>query len=151
MIAFFVLSFIAFMIKKVVPMFLWAKIIGIYDPTEESANVRVVLAGDCKFKDKESYSKLEGDMTELYSELSRKYSNKLNKRQMTQSVNSTLANGFKGPQNLSNKLRDVEKESSDLERSFVSGKISEDEYHKLKSSIDSRKVQLETLFDLING
>ena len=76
MIAFFVLSLIFFEIKKIVPIFLWSKIIGVYDPTEESANVRVVLAGDCKFKDKDSYSKLEGDMTEMYSELSRKYENK---------------------------------------------------------------------------
>jgi hypothetical protein len=85
-IAFFVLSLIFFEIKKIVPIFLWAKIIGVYDPTEESANVRVVLAGDCKFKDKESYSKLEGDMTEMYSELSRKYGNKLDKRQLANSV-----------------------------------------------------------------
>ncbi len=150
-IAFFVLSFIFFMIKKVVPMFMWGKIIGIYDPTEESANVRVVLSGDCKFKDKESYSKLEGDMTELYSELSRRYANKLNKRQMVQNVNGVLAAGAKGSQGITNKLKDAEKESADLERNFVAGKISEDEYKRLKTSIEAKKAQLETLFDLLNG
>jgi hypothetical protein len=146
-----VLSFIFFMIKKVVPMFMWGKIIGIYDPTEESANVRVVLSGDCKFKDKESYSKLEGDMTELYSELSRRYANKLNKRQMVQNVNGVLAAGAKGSQGITNKLKDAEKESADLERNFVAGKISEDEYKRLKTSIEAKKAQLETLFDLLNG
>ena len=91
MIAFFVLAFVFFEIKRIVPIFLWAKIIGVYDPTEQSANVRVVLAGDCKFKDKDSYSKLEGDMTEMYSELSRRYGNKLNKRQLANDVSASLS------------------------------------------------------------
>ncbi len=145
----FVLAFIFFMIKKIVPMYLWAKIIGVYDPTEQSANVRIVIAGDCKFKDKDSYAKLESDMTELYSELSRKYGNKLDKRQISQSVTSTLGAG--SLHNLNSKLRDAEKESADLERNFVAGKISEDQYKSLKSSIEAKKAQLETLFDLING
>lgn len=151
MIAFFVLSLIFFEIKKIVPIFLWAKIIGVYDPTEESANVRVVLAGDCKFKDKDSYSKLEGDMTEMYSELSRKYGNKLDKRQLANSVSSSLSMGPQGSTKLNNKLRDIEKESADLERNFVAGKISEDEYKKMKAQIEAKRQQLDTLFDLING
>lgn len=151
MIAFFVLSLIFFEIKKIVPIFLWAKIIGVYDPTEESANVRVVLAGDCKFKDKDSYSKLEGDMTEMYSELSRKYGNKLDKRQLANSVSSSLSMGPQGSIKLNNKLRDIEKESADLERNFVAGKISEDEYKKMKAQIEAKRSQLDTLFDLVNG
>ncbi|MCL4397194.1 hypothetical protein M1494_02505 [Candidatus Parvarchaeota archaeon] len=151
MIAFFVLSLIFFEIKKIVPIFLWAKIIGVYDPTEESANVRVVLAGDCKFKDKDSYSKLEGDMTEMYSELSRKYGNKLDKRQLANSVSSSLSMGPQGSMKLNNKLRDIEKESADLERNFVAGKISEDEYKKMKAQIEAKRSQLDTLFDLVNG
>ncbi|MGC8533078.1 MAG: hypothetical protein ACP5MV_00375 [Candidatus Parvarchaeum sp.] len=151
MIAFFVLSLMFFEIKKIVPIFLWAKIIGVYDPTEESANVRVVLAGDCKFKDKDSYSKLEGDMTEMYSELSRKYGNKLDKRQLANSVSSSLSMGPQGSTKLNNKLRDIEKESADLERNFVAGKISEDEYKKMKAQIEAKRQQLDTLFDLING
>ncbi|MCL4361896.1 MAG: hypothetical protein OH338_02170 [Candidatus Parvarchaeota archaeon] len=151
MIAFFVLSLLFFEIKKIVPIFLWAKIIGVYDPTEESANVRVVLAGDCKFKDKDSYSKLEGDMTEMYSELSRKYGNKLDKRQLANSVSSSLSMGPQGSTKLNNKLRDIEKESADLERNFVAGKISEDEYKKMKAQIEAKRQQLDTLFDLING
>lgn len=147
----FVLALIFLMLKEVVPIFLWSKIIGIYDPTEESANVRVVLAGDCQFKDKDSYANLENDMTELYSELSRRYANKLNKRQVATSVNSAFSLGSRGSQNLSNKLRDAEKESADLERSFVAGKISEDQYKDLKAKIEARKAQLETVFDLING
>ncbi len=150
-IAFFVLSLIFFEIKKIVPIFLWAKIIGVYDPTEESANVRVVLAGDCKFKDKESYSKLEGDMTEMYSELSRKYGNKLDKRQLANSVSSSLSMGPQGSMKLNNKLREIEKESADLERNFVAGKISQEEYNKMKAQIEAKRAQLDTLFDLING
>ena len=150
-IAFFVLSLIFFEIKKIVPIFLWAKIIGVYDPTEESANVRVVLAGDCKFKDKESYSKLEGDMTEMYSELSRKYGNKLDKRQLSNSVSSSLSMGPQGSMKLNNKLREIEKESADLERNFVAGKISQEEYNKMKAQIEAKRAQLDTLFDLING
>jgi hypothetical protein len=150
-IAFFVLSLIFFEIKKIVPIFLWAKIIGVYDPTEESANVRVVLAGDCKFKDKDSYSKLEGDMTEMYSELSRKYGNKLDKRQLADSVSSSLSMGPQGSVKLNNKLREIEKESADLERNFVAGKISEDEYKKMKTQIEAKRAQLDTLFDLVNG
>ena len=150
-VAFFALSLIFFEIKKIVPIFLWAKIIGVYDPTEESANVRVVLAGDCKFKDKDSYSKLEGDMTEMYSELSRKYGNKLDKRQLANSVSSSLSMGPQGSMKLNNKLRDIEKESADLERNFVSGKISQEEYNKMKAQIEAKRAQLDTLFDLING
>ncbi|EEZ93187.1 MAG: hypothetical protein BJBARM4_0109 [Candidatus Parvarchaeum acidiphilum ARMAN-4] len=151
MIAFFVLALLFFEIKKIVPIFLWAKIIGVYDPTEESANVRVVLAGDCKFKDKDSYSKLEGDMTEMYSELSRKYGNKLDKRQLANNVSNSLSMGPQGSTKLNTKLREIEKESADLERNFVSGKISEDEYKKMKAQIEAKRAQLDTLFDLING
>ena len=151
MIAFFVLAFVFFEIKKIVPIFLWAKIIGVYDPTEQSANVRVVLAGDCKFKDKDSYSKLEGDMTEMYSELSRRYGNKLNKRQLANDVSASLSMGPQGSMKLNNKLREIEKESADLERNFVAGKISEGEYQKMKTQIEARREQLDTLFDLVNG
>jgi hypothetical protein len=151
MILFFVLALIFFEIKKIVPIFLWAKIVGVYDPTEQSANVRMVLAGDCKFKDKDSYSKLEGDMTEMYSELSRKYGNKLDKRQLSNTVSSSLSMGPQGSMKLNTKLREIEKESADLERNFVAGKISEDEYKKMKAQIETKRQQLDTLFDLING
>lgn len=144
----FVLALIFFMIKKVVPMYVWAKIIGVYDPTEESANVRIVIAGDCKFKDKDSYAKLESDMTELYSEISRRYSNKLDKRQMSASVSGFIGSG--GVNGLTSKLKSIEKESADLERNFVAGKISEEQYKTLKASIEMKKAQLETLFDLVN-
>ncbi len=150
-IAFFVLALIFFEIKRIVPIFLWAKIVGIYDPTEQSANIRMVLAGDCKFKDKDSYSKLEGDMTEMYSEFSRKYGNKLDKKQLSNSVSSSLSMGPQGSTKLNDKLRDVEKESADLEKNFVAGKISEDEYKKMKAQIEAKRAQLDTLFDLING
>lgn len=145
----FVLALIFFMIKKVVPMYVWAKIIGVYDPTEQSANVRIVIAGDCKFKDKDSYAKLESDMTELYSEVSRRYSNKLDKRQMSSSVSGFIGSG--GVNGLTSKLKNIEKESADLERNFVAGKISEEQYKTLKASIEMKKAQLETLFDLVNG
>lgn len=150
-VALFVLAVVFLIIREIVPIFLWAKIIGIYDPTEESANVRIVLAGDCQFKDKDSYAKLESDMTELYSELSRKYANKLNKRQVASSVNDAFSLGARGSQNLSNKMRDIEKESADLERNFVAGKISEDQYKDLKAKLEAQKTQLETVFDLVNG
>ncbi len=145
----FVLALIFFMIKKVVPMYVWAKIIGVYDPTEQSANVRIVIAGDCKVKDKDSYAKLESDMTELYSEISRIYSNKLDKRQMSSSVSGFIGSG--GVNGLTSKLKNIEKESADLERNFVAGKISEEQYKTLKASIEMKKAQLETLFDLVNG
>ncbi len=147
----FVLALVFLMVKEVVPIFLWSKIIGVYDPTEESANVRIVLAGECQFKDKDSYAKLENDMSELYSELSRRYANKLNKRQVASSVSGAFSLGNRGSQNLTNKLRETEKESADLERNFVAGKISEEQYKDLKAKIEARKTQLETVFDLVNG
>ncbi|MCL4399521.1 hypothetical protein M1293_03410 [Candidatus Parvarchaeota archaeon] len=151
MIASFIIALIGWLVKKVVPVFLWIKIIGIYDPTEETANVRIILSGECKFKDKDSYSKLENDMAELYSILSRKYSNKLNKKQMARNINDALSLGTRSGQNLSNKMREVEKESADLERNFVAGKISEQQYKELKAEFNAKKAQLETLFDLMNG
>ncbi|MCL5009426.1 MAG: hypothetical protein M1433_00360 [Candidatus Parvarchaeota archaeon] len=149
MIVFFVFTIIFLAIKKVVPIFLWAKIIGIYDPTEQSANVRVVLSGDCEVKDKDSYSKLENDMSELYSELSRKYANKLDKRQMSSTVAS--ATGNQGSQRINDKLREIENKSGQLERDFTTGKISKSEYESTKASLESKKTQLEALFDLLNG
>lgn len=149
MIALFALAVIFWAVKKVVPIYLWAKILGIYDPTEQSANVRIVLSGDCEVKDKDSYSKLESDMSEMYSVLSRKYSNKLDKRQMSSTVAS--ATGNTGVQKLNDKLRAIEQQSADLERNFTAGKIGKNEYNETKSRLESQKAQLETLFDLING
>jgi uncharacterized membrane protein len=147
--ALFVFALIFFIFKEVVPIFLWAKIIGIYDPTEDSANVRIVLAGDCQFKDKDSYARLENDMTELYSELSRKYANKLNKRQFNQTATSAF--GGRAGQNVGSKLKEVEKESADLERNFVAGKVSEEQYKELKTKLEAQKTQLETMFELLSG
>lgn len=147
-IASFFLAFLFWAIKYIVPIFAWVKIIGIYDPTESSANVRIVLAGDCQFKDKDSYGKLESDMSELYSFLSRKYSNKLNKRTLSDNVAEDLS--LKGKtESIMNKLRDTENELSQLERNFASGKISESSYKDLRDKLEAKKTQLETLFDLL--
>jgi hypothetical protein len=143
------LALLFWIVKKVVPLYVWIKIIGVYDPTETAANVRVVMAGDCRFKDKDSYAKLESDLTEMYSELSRKYSNKLNKRAVDEKLSDTLSLRGRPSQNLTQKLKDVEKELSDLERNFVSGKISEAQYKELKERLEMRRAQLETLFDLV--
>ncbi len=145
----FLLSFIFWAIKYTVPIFAWVKIIGIYDPTENMANVRIVLAGDCQFKDKESYGKLESDMSELYSILSRKYANKLNKRTLSDNVAQDLSINGK-TSSIMNKLRDTENELAQLEKNFASGKISESSYKELRDKLEARKTQLETLFDLLS-
>jgi hypothetical protein len=59
--------------------------------------------------------------------------------------------GPQGSMKLNNKLREIEKESADLERNFVAGKISQEEYNKMKAQIEAKRAQLDTLFDLING
>ncbi|MDP8012904.1 MAG: hypothetical protein RAK22_02265 [Nanoarchaeota archaeon] len=143
------LSFIFWAIKYVVPIYAWVKIIGIYDPTESTANVRIVLAGDCQFKDKDSYGKLENDMSELYSALSRRYANKLDKRTLSNNVASDLS--LTGQtQSIMNKLRATEDELSQLERNFAAGKISESSYNDLKNKLEMKKTQIETLFDLLS-
>ncbi|MCW1301657.1 MAG: hypothetical protein OH316_00780, partial [Candidatus Parvarchaeota archaeon] len=123
--------------------------VGIYDPTDSSANVRIVLAGECQFKDKDSYARLESDMNELYSELSRKFANKLDKNQLSSNVETGLAIGRGQNQRLTNELRDVENQLSDLERNFAAGKVSESSYKDLKAKLEMKRTQLETLFDLL--
>jgi uncharacterized membrane protein len=59
--------------------------------------------------------------------------------------------GPQGSMKLNTKLRELEKESADLERNFVAGKISEDEYKKMKTQLETKRQQLDTLFDLVNG
>ncbi len=148
-IACYALAVIFLAVRFTVPMFSWIKIIGVYDPTEASSNVRVVLAAECQFADKDTYAKLESDMSELYSELSRKYSNKLKKSDFNDSVTSGLSIGRGANQKLLLRLKEAEKESADLERNFTAGKISENKYDELKASIDGKKAQLEALFDLL--
>ncbi|MBE5729650.1 hypothetical protein IG206_02520 [Candidatus Parvarchaeota archaeon] len=148
-IASFVLFVLFLEIKYIVPIFLWSKIVGIYDPTSSSANVRIVLAGECQFKDKDSYARLESDMNEIYSELSRKFANKLDKTQLSSNVETGLSIGRGQNQKLTNELRDIENQLSDLERNFAAGKVSESSYKDLKAKLEMKRTQLETLFDLL--
>ncbi len=144
-IASFILFLIFLFFRYVVPMYVWVKIIGILEPNE-NANVRVVLAGDCQFKDKESYAELEGDLSEGYYDLTRDYVRaKISKDTMIESIPFRSENSRK----LMDKLRDIEKQLSDLERNFAAGKISEDSYKQLRNELEQRKTQVEALLDVV--
>lgn len=144
-IASFILFLIFLFFRYVVPMYVWVKIIGILEPNE-NANVRVVLAGDCQFKDKESYAELEGDLSEVYYDLTRHYVRaKISKDTMIESIPFRSENSRK----LMDKLRDIEKQLSDLERNFAAGKISEDSYKQLRNELEQRKTQVEALLDVV--
>jgi hypothetical protein len=141
----FILFLVFLLFRYVVPMYVWVKIIGILEPNA-NANVRVVLAGECQFKDKESYAELEEDLSEVYYDLTRHYVRaKISKDAMLQSIPFRSENSRR----LMDRLRDIEKQLSDLERNFAAGKISEDSYKQLRSELEQKKAQVEALLDVV--
>lgn len=141
----FILFLVFLLFRYVVPIFVWSKIIGIYQAGESTAEVRIVLAGDCQFADKRSYELLEADLSEIYTDISRKYQRKASKEEYIENI------PFRSEQSqkLMSKLREIEYELADLEKNFAAGKIGEEAYKETKKELELKKSEIEALVDVL--
>lgn len=145
-----ILSWLIFMIKKVVPVAVWFKIIGIYNVSDEKTDVRLVLAADSLKKDKEAFNRLENELSEIYSIIAKKYVNKISKRELTQNIKIETTKSEKPEVKVLSLLNDIDKEINKLERGLLDNKISEKTYRELKGKLGRKRSKLETLYDLLN-
>jgi hypothetical protein len=147
---FLLLSLAVYMIKKIVPLALWIKIVGIYNVEDQQADIRLVLAGDTKKKDKEAFGKLEDELSEIYSVLARKYMKKIDKKQIVKSVKIETKKDETAENKIQTLMIDLDRQIRKLEKNLVEGKVSEDTYNELKGKLKNKKDKLETLYDLLS-
>ena len=139
-----ILSLVFYSVKKVVPMALWMKIVGIYDIESNKSDLRIIISADTMKADKVVAKKLEEDTTEFYNILADRYVTK--KKVSPLIVKSKAAStGNK----VTDTLKSVEAELDKLNSRLSSGEISEDTYKEVKINLEKRKEKLETIQDLI--
>jgi len=147
---FLLLSLGVYMIKKTILLDIWIKMVGIYNVENEQADVRLVLAGDVKKKDKHAFGKLEDELSEIYSVLARKYMKKIDKKQIVKSIKIETKKDESPETKIMNLMVDVDKQIRKLERNLIDEKVSEDTYNELKEKLKNKKNKLETLYDILN-
>ena len=147
---FFVLSLLIYSIKEVVALAMWIKISGVYNITNEEADVRLVISADADKRDKEAYDKLEADMAEIYNVLARKYVSNAKKVTKTQIIKELKPNTKEPAVELIKQIRDLDSQIAALDKRFTRGDVKEDTYKELKADLTKRKAKSETLLDLVS-
>ncbi len=132
-----------YLIKEKIGMAMWIKVAGIYDASRESADLRVVIAGDVEKRDKQAFDKLDDDASEFYNSLISRYVKRIRR------VNPEAEKPF-GPkvEKILKSLVEVNKEIDKLEKRFVNGRISEDTYKSTKKDLLNKKQKLEMLAEM---
>lgn len=137
---------LTYMIKKVVPLMIWIKAVGIYDVENTKADIKTIIASDVLYEDKESFTKLQDEVAEFYNVIAKKYIRKVPEKEKIVIVKKEEEPELK----VLKKIKEVENEMSALDRSLIEGKMSEETYREIKNRLERRKEKLETIFDLIS-
>jgi hypothetical protein len=140
-----ILAVIFYSVKKVVPMALWLKIVGIYDVESNKSDLKMIISSDLLKADKETAKKLEEDVTELFHALSDRYVRKAKK--VTPIIVKKKAESSEGK--IVKEIKSVEDEMAKLSSRLASGDISETTFKEAKANLEKRKDKLETILDLI--
>lgn len=132
-----------FMIKEVVKSGLWVKVVGVYDIENVKADVRLVIAAEVD-KGEDELEKLKEDASAFYNILGRKYIKET--KPADRLIKPTKADKSI---EVMNTLSKVNKTIDELNEKFAQGRVSEDSFKSVLSSLQKRKSKLETILDLI--
>lgn len=139
-----IVAFALYRIKEKVNIAVWLKLVGVYNVSDEQADLRVVIAGDCEKKDKKAFSELEEDIGEVYNVLSKKYiKTKKVPKVIVVKEETAETKIFK-------KIREVESEKGSLNKRLIAGKLSEKTFNELRDELNKKKHKLETMLDIIS-
>ena len=139
----FLISLGIWLVKEKINLALWVKIAGIYDISRESADLRIVIAGDSQKRDKEAFNKLDDDASEFYNALISRYVKRIKE------VNPEAQKPFGAKvEKILKALVDTNKEIDKLEKRFVNGRISEQTYKDTKKDLLNKKQKLEMLAEM---
>ncbi len=139
----FFISLILFMIKKIVWLHVWVKLIGIYNISDEITDARVIISGDISEKDERSLSTLRDEMVEFYDRVASKY--------VTGEKPKIFKEKKKKEEYLAEimrRLRETENALKDLRIRLAKGEISENTYNKTKKELEEEIEKLKILYEL---
>ncbi|RLG18371.1 hypothetical protein DRN75_01910 [Nanoarchaeota archaeon] len=143
----FAMSLMVYMIKKRITLEVWVKIVGIYNIKEESADVKVVIAGETK-KEPSTTKILTNDLSELYNELTSRYTKTSTK--IGRKIKIEVKPSEDPAEKLLKQISNIDKELIKLERQLASGKITEQTYNQIKKDLESRRDKIKTIYELLN-
>ncbi len=135
-----ILSLAFWYVRKVDKLRIWIKASGIYDIESNKSDFRILLSGASTSRD--SLRDLEQDLTEIFTEISRRYVKKAKKPLFSISKKKDV--------DIIKEINEVESELRNLDSRFANGEISEKVYLEVKDNLKSRKMKLETILDLMN-
>lgn len=139
-------SLLTFMIKERSLLKTWIKIVGIQDPTKETADVRVVLAGEVEGEGKET---LREDLSSIYESLTSVFvgGKELPEPKEEEPI---LKKGEKGAkEKVIDKISQSVDSLDQLDERLARGEISEEKYDEMKERLEMKKRKYETLLDIV--
>ncbi len=141
----FVAALLVYLIKDVINMAVWIKLVGVYNVEKNMAELRLILAADAEKADKDAYMKLEEDVAAIYDALARKFGKRVMAKEEVQKVEE----GEKFLVKLANALARVSRKMDELEDKYDAGKISKDKYREMKKELKERRKILEAMLELV--
>lgn len=139
-----ILGLLLYLIKEKIRMYIWLKIVGVYDIESKNADMRIVIAGDVDKKDMDAFSRLEEDVSELYNELARKYVKKKEEKPLI------VVKEKEAPEaKIISAIKEIESKITSLDSKLAEGKIKEEAWKEARESLKKRKEKLEVLLDLL--
>jgi len=133
-----------FLIKESASSYIWIKTVGIYDVEGVKADLRVLISADTDTRRKQITKSLKDDVAYLYDELARRYIKKIApKERMIKEVPESKT--AKVVENIAK----INRQMDELREKFISGRVSEDVYRDIMSSLKHKKDKLETILDLV--
>ncbi len=139
------LGILLYLIKEKVRMYIWLKLVGVYDIESKKADMRIVIAGDVDKKDMNAFSRLEEDVSELYNELARKYVKKKEEEKPLIVVKEKESPEAK----IISAIKEIENKITSLDSKLAEGKIKENAWKEARESLKRKKEKLEILLDLL--
>jgi len=134
-----------YLIKKVVVSSVWVKMVGVYDAESVKADVRLIISADISESESKVFDKLRDDVAEFYNLVSHRYLRKpVKEDSLVKSVTKSKT------EELVTKIMKVNKNMEVLRDKFINGRVSEDVFKRLISSLEKDKDKIETVLDLVS-
>ncbi|MFA5406845.1 MAG: hypothetical protein WC307_05830 [Candidatus Nanoarchaeia archaeon] len=141
----FIMAGLLYLVKRVITSSVWVKIIGVYDVNDNKADLRLIISADTSDSNMRVFDDLRDDIAEFYDLITRKYTREDKDKEL---IIKPAAKGK--TEELLEKIIKVNNDMKTLNDKFINGRISEDVFKKLSSSLDKEKDKLETVLDLVS-
>ncbi len=145
-----VVTFLFLLFRKYVLLSVWAKITGIYDPSQEKADVKLTIAGDIRKYDRRAEDTLQSDMNSIFIAVSDRYLRKVPEEERYYIVKEE-----KKPWEIEESKKDeiikmitmIRKDLQALDSRYARGEITREEYQEIRKRLEERLAKYETILE----